>query len=693
MLTVWNKEIRNNMNHCLGFMYKGIFSGNEKITIKSSGIYRMFINGKLSGYGPARAAHGYVRLDEYILPNGENTIVFEVFANNCGSYYIIDEKPYFGAEITKDGKIIADTGDFKAFYINDRIEKVQRMGFQRCFAESYNMKKDRNAFYLGDESFFPEIIAEEVEGGKELSRNVSYPELLFINAGESFEDGSVTIDKSIIPNEKSRALNDAENFPNTFKSFRYSELDECLFDEFASMVYRKNDEIKDGFYKTYDTKRALCGFFTLKCKVTKECDVYILCDELAKETETHTAIDLERNSFTAGLKYHLKEGEYNLISFEAYVGRFFRIVVLGGNAEIKEFGITTYENPDTKNFSFKTENENLNKIIEAARNTFIHNALDVLTDCPSRERAGWLCDSYFTGKSETFFTGENKVEKNFLENLIISPQLKELPEGMLPMCYPADHANGEFIPNWSLWFILELEDYLKRTGDKKLIDRAKPRVDGVVKYFEQFENELGLLENLTSWVFVEWSPCNEKSHTTGINYPSNMLYMAALEAASKLYGDETYSAKCNTIKENVIKYGFNGEFFVDNSIREGDNIVRTENITETCQYYGMFFGVITPEKFPVLWEKMLSEFGPERDESKVYPNVSKSNAFIGNYLRLETMLRIGYKKEVLSDCENFFTYMAETTGTLWEHVNTGSGASLDHGFASVAAYYIYKCLE
>ena len=689
MLTVWNKEIRDKMNHCLAFKYNGNFSGRERIIIKSSGIYRMFINGKLFGYGPARAAHGYVRLDEYILPEGESTLVFEVYANNCGSYYIIDEKPYFGVEIIKNGEIIADIKDFKTFYLNDRIEKVQRMGFQRCFAESYNMKKDRSSFYLGDESLFPEITAEEVEGGKELKRNVSYPELNFIEAGKSFEDGSVTVDRSKIPQNKSRALNDAEDYPDTFKSFRYKELDECLFDEFASMVYKKNGEKTEGFYKTYDTKRALCGFFSLKCSVTKECDIYLLCDELKKETETYTAIDLDRNSFTSGLKFHLKEGDYNLISFEAYVGRYFRIVILGTDAEIKEFGIITYENPDTKNFSFKTENNNLNKIIEAARNTFIHNALDILTDCPARERAGWLCDSYFTGQAENFFTGENKVERNFLENLILSPQLKELPEGMLPMCYPADHTNGNFIPNWSLWFILELKNYLERTGDKELIDLAKPRVEGVIRYFEQFENEYSLLENLTGWVFVEWSPCNDESHIRGINFPSNMLYMASLKAADELYGNETYKAKSEIIKENVVKFGFNGEFFVDNALRENGEFIKTDNITETCQYYGMFFGIITRETYPVLWEKMLKEFGPERDENKVYPNVSKSNAFIGNYLRLETMLKYGYKKEVLSDCENFFTYMAEITGTLWE--NMSDGASLDHGFASVAAYYIYKC--
>ena len=32
--------------------------------------------------------------------------------------------------------------------------------------------------------------------------------------------------------------------------------------------------------------------------------------------------------------------------------------------------------------------------------TFAHNAVDLYSDCPSRERAGWLCDSYFSAKTE-----------------------------------------------------------------------------------------------------------------------------------------------------------------------------------------------------------------------------------------------------------------------------------------------------
>ena len=69
--------------------------------------------------------------------------------------------------------------------------------------------------------------------------------------------------------------------------------------------------------------------------------------------------------------------------------------------------------------AYHSEDPVLNSICRAGVRTFAHNAVDLYTDCPSRERAGWLCDSYFTAKTEYALTGKCVVEKNFLENFLL----------------------------------------------------------------------------------------------------------------------------------------------------------------------------------------------------------------------------------------------------------------------------------
>ncbi|MBR5295591.1 MAG: hypothetical protein IKU24_03255, partial [Clostridia bacterium] len=84
-------------------------------------------------------------------------------------------------------------------------------------------------------------------------------------------------------------------------------------------------------------------------------------------------------------------------------------------------------------------------------------------------------------------------------------------------------------------------------------------------------------------------------------------------------------------------------------------------------------------------------FGPKRDAEKTCPTVYPSNAIVGNYLRLEILIREGYYEQVLEECRDFFLGMARLTGTLWEH--SMLSCSLNHGFASMAAVYIHQCME
>ena len=131
----------------------------------------------------------------------------------------------------------------------------------------------------------------------------------------------------------------------------------------------------------------------------------------------------------------------------------------------------------------------IDEIVKAAQFTLAQNAVDVLTDCPSRERAGWLCDSWFSARAEQLMSGHNQIEKNFLFNYAVSPQSEYLPKGMIPMNYPADHTDGIFIPNWSLWYGIELYDYYLRTSDQSLIDKSWLKIEGLINYFKAFENE------------------------------------------------------------------------------------------------------------------------------------------------------------------------------------------------------------
>jgi alpha-L-rhamnosidase len=312
--------------------------------------------------------------------------------------------------------------------------------------------------------------------------------------------------------------------------------------------------------------------------------------------------------------------------------------------------------------------------------------VDLFMDCPSRERAGWLCDSFFASRVAQLLSGHEGVEKNLLENYLLPAHFEHLPEGMVPMCYPADHYDGNFIPNWALWFILQLEEYQARSGDRQMIEALRPRVLKIFDYFHAFQNEDGLLEKLKGWVFIEWSAANE--YVQDVNYPSNMLYAAALASTGRLYGLPQLLEEARHIQEKIRKQSFNGEFFVDNSIRQNGKLQPTENCSEACQYFAFYFDVASPETYPALWRLLRDEFGPHRKETGAHPKVKPANAFVGNVLRLEILSRYGLRQQLLDESVGYLLYMADRTGTLWE--NDTAVASCNHGFASHIVKNLYR---
>ncbi len=695
MKAIWGKNIREKLNHTIAFVYKTTPQKKETMKIAAASLYRFFVNGDLVGYGPARAPHGYARVDEYDLSDyaGKPVVLaVEVFAANVNTYYIIDQLPFFACEITCDGIIVAQATDFDAYLMTDRVTASQRFSFQRAFVESYRMDQCRQFFYHGDLSLFPRVETEEVELPSLLARHVSYPALNILAYQSMIESGTVTVDEQK-PKWKNHII---QGIQDSYKGYPYEQLEECLSDEISQFSYFASSvtptrSMAQGRYTAFDFGRTVTGFPYLELTIEKDAVVYLTFDELVTKTDECTLISPLRDNCVNVIKYSLKAGEYKLIAFEASSMRFVNVIFLQGKGQIRRFGLVAYENPDVMDSAFETVDEDVDLIVSAARNTLAQNSVDILTDCPSRERAGWLCDSFFSGRAEFFFTGKNKAEKSFLENYILSPQFSYLPKGMLPMCYPADHPNGVYIPNWAMWFVLELQSHINRSGDMEMKRLAKDRVYNLLRFFERFLNEDGLLENFESWVFVEWSKCNDPEHIRGVNYPSNMLYSAVLKAAGELYDDNNLLTQSERIKQTIRHLAYNGQFFEDNAIRVDGALTNQGNLTETCQYYAFYFEIATKQEYPELFATLMDEFGPNRDVEVTYPQVAPSNAFIGNVLRFELMLKHEMYDQVLRESKTYYLPMAKRTGTLWEH--SAPSCSLNHGFASIVAYYVLRSLH
>lgn len=698
---VWPRGRETEKNLFAGF--RAVFdlpaSREAVLRIVASTVYRVFVNGRFRGYGPARGPHGYYRVDHLDLTSGlvagRNLVAIEVAGYNVNTYDVLDQPSFLQAEIEVDGQVVASTAGsgkrFEAGILKCRVEKVQRYSFQRPFIEIYRMDPSSEDWRGNAAAPFETVACEALAAKNLIPRRAPYPDYALRQPARHVAKGDLETGVAVARLWKDRSLT---MIGSKFFGYPESELAEIPSLDLQKVASRNVTAIDKAYawedaialgtnqFHIFDFGTNLSGFFGARVAVSKPVRLYFTFDEILRNGD----VDFKRLGCVNAVEYHLAPGTYELECFEPYTLKVLKAMVLEGECSLDHVYLREYVNPDVWKAHFSASDSGLNRLFAAGRETYRQNAVDLFTDCPSRERGGWLCDSYFTGRVEPWLSGHNNVEKAFLENFLLPDKFAHLPEGMLPMCYPADHNNGQFIPNWALWFVLELEEYLGRSNDQRIVDAARPRVTRLFEYFKRFRNSDGLLEKLESWVFIEWSKAND--FVQDVNYPSNMLYAAALAAAGRMYGVPEWRDEAGKVRDVIRRQSFDGEFFVDNALRRNGVLTPTHNRTETCQYYAFYLDTATPETHGKLWEILRDKFGPARKEKGLYPEIYPANSFIGNVLRLELLSRAALSRQIVEETRAYLLYMADRTGTLWE--NVGDYASLNHGFASHVVNVLYR---
>lgn len=694
---IWLKGRTKEMNDYAGFRTIFNVKNVDGVKLKCTGhnSYRVYSNGKFVLYGPARGPHGFYRVDEVdlspFLQKGENILAIEAIVYNVNGYGITNQPGFIQAEVTQGDNVLCATGSssnpFVGFDLNYKHKKVERYSFQRGFTEAYKLTSHSLDWIVKKENTLTPYEVEILENKTLITRGVPMPTFEKVLPTKVIMDGKIDLQKPI----ENPWVNKNVAPRATFLAYPFDQLEYSPPKDFQQMTIEKGEskdekcsfpiQINSAQYKAFDFGRSMTGFVFLKLKIEEPTKVFITFDEMLR----NNMVDWKRLGCHNVIALELTEkGEYEFESIEPYTFRYMQISNTSAPTSIFSTGIKLYENPEAQNAKFNCSDERINRIFEAGRATFAQNAVDIFMDCPHRERAGWLCDSFFTSRAALVLAGNTSVEKNFFENFMLPPKYEFLPDGMLPMCYPSDHNDGTFIPNWAMWFVIELGEYAKRSNDWDLVNALKPKVLALVKFFDQYKNSDGLLEKLPSWVFVEWSKAND--FVQDVNYPSNMLFAGVLDTVAELYNLPEYKQEAEKVRNKIREQSFDGTFFVDNALRKDGKLEVTRNRTEVCQYFAFFFKVATKETHPDLWNIIKNDFGPHRKENNKYPEVHLANAFIGNVLRAELLTLSDEGDKVLDESIGYLDYMAQRTGTLWE--NVGDEASLNHGFASHIVYIL-----
>ncbi len=702
---IWPKGREKEMNLFVGFRAVFQAPAGKHVYLRMTGctFYRVYLNGQFHGWGPGRPPLNFARVDSWditpLLVKGRNIVAVEVAGYNVNAYYVLDQPSFLQAEVVTDSEVLASTAGagqpFVARLLPHHIEKVQRYTFQRTFSEVYHLEPHWNAWREHAEVPFGPVACAVYPQRKLIARGVPFPNYVKrqpeMIAAEGEFDWSGNAPKSLM---EDRSIPSAARIGPDMLGYAWTDLDEIPYLEAQKTKTTVNNRVDRPYvpdealriranqFKTFDFGTNLPGFFGAHVTVKTPAKIYFTWDETLADGD----VDFKRLMCCNVLAYTLAPGEYHLETFEPYGLEFLKLMVLSGECEVDHIFIREYAASDIWTADFHCSDARFNELFVAGRECFRANVLDTYQDNPTRERGTWICDPLFSGSAAPLLSGHAKVERNMFQNYMLPDHFVGMPDGMMPNCYPADHPGGDFTPQWPLWLVVQLEDYLERSGDGEMVEDMRARVMKLFDYFRPFQNEDGLLHDLKGWAFVEWSKSNQ--FVQPLNYPTNMLYAATLAAAGRMYNLPHFIEQAESLRKLIRQQSYDGQFFVDNAVLKDGKYVPTDNRSETCQYYAFFFGVATPETYPDLFKTLLNEFGPRRHKTNAYPDIPPSNAFMGNVMRQDILSRAGQTEQLAQEAIDNLLYMADISGTLWE--NSSDEASMNHAFEAHIVTTLYR---
>lgn len=675
-IPVWARGKETEVNSCIELACNGEEVSEGILRITGATFYQVYAGSKLIHYGPARKADGYSAVDTIKLPimTESDEFLIRAVGYNCRSFNSVTRSSFLRAEIEIDGKVEKATGfdGFVGYEAKYHRQKAMRYSYQRQFSEIWDFTFKRVSTKL----------AAVNKAGLLVDRAVPYADL-----SEIWADKPRCGRCKRMQDPKLALFPYLTNPAAEFTHFPYDELDSYAYAEYlktkcdySNGIEKNRSHIAADECMLYDFGKIRCGFFRLKVKVKEKVRIILAFSEQLDEWGSPAMRPL--NSVNV-IEWTLPEGEYDMTSLEPYTVKYAEVIATEGKAEIEGLGVCQAVFPKDKMKREAFEDTELSEIYTAAVETFRHNTLDVFMDCPSRERAGWLFDSFYTAKAEYYFTGSTEVEKAFLNNYLHGRDVHG-QDGMVNMCYPADVFTNNYVPQWAMWYVLEVNEYINLRKGKLDIELFEKQAEKLLKWFSKYENEYGLLERLGGWNFIEWSDVNNR--VFDVSYATNMLYYKMIRVMGEMFDRSDLIEKSDEIKKKIIELAFDGTMFCDRAVRNNNGILENTNErSEVTQYYALRFNIahVNDEKFSELAHMVFDVFGPDRT---VYPEIERADSMPGIYLRMELLNIYGKYSQLLAEIKDYFLGMARETGTLWERYE--GKASRDHGFASYVAVAI-----
>ena len=230
--------------------------------------------------------------------------------------------------------------------------------------------------------------------------------------------------------------------------------------------------------------------------------------------------------------------------------------------------------PFNKSSILKTDDQEMEKIIDIGWRTARLNAVETYMDCPYYEQLQYIGDTRIQAMISYYNTDDDRLARNALNLMDHS----RLPEGVTMSRYPT-HST-QIISTFSLWYICMLHDYWMYRDDSDFIKNKLTGERAILEFFSKYQQADGSIKNMPYWAFVDWAGNMgwgpKGSDGSAAIYDLQLLraYQLAFEMESQL-GLQVYAQKfrekTEQLKKTIIRKYWDPEkkLFADTVEKDG----------------------------------------------------------------------------------------------------------------------------
>ena len=199
-------------------------------------------------------------------------------------------------------------------------------------------------------------------------------------------------------------------------------------------------------------------------------------------------------------------GNYDIVevdgecSFEPFWIRTFRYVKAEteGKVIIEKIDYIETGYPISISDSYDFGNERDNRLFEISVNTLKRCMHETYVDCPYYEQLQYTMDTHLQMLFTYQLSDDWRLAEKAIDDFAQSYRAGGLTQSRYPVITP------QYIPGFSLFFVLMLDEHFKRFDNKRFIQKYLPVADGIVDWFiKRLDGYMVPRSNL--WDFIDWA--------------------------------------------------------------------------------------------------------------------------------------------------------------------------------------------